>query len=347
MKIEAIKAALPTKKLTNDDILALVEEYSTPIFTGDLKAALSKINYFLRYSGSDVRYWLDKDEKPIDLVARAFQEAITEANCDKDEIDLLVYTGIGRGFIEPAAGYHVAASLGLQKAECFDILDACMSWTRTLNIVHSLLQSGRYKRALIVNAECNMRFGGPVFPTVFQLPNIEAIEWSFPAYTLGEAATATIVSCDPDREWEFHFKSRPDLADLCNVPLDGYEGYCTPSERIGLNGINKFTSFGVELHANAYQESIEIFKLLKAPINEIRAIFPHASSKREWDKVAEALGLKHLMSHIYPTYGNLVSASIPTGIASAIAAGKIQRGDRIAGLLGSAGMSFAAYSFIY
>jgi 3-oxoacyl-[acyl-carrier-protein] synthase III len=347
MKIEAIKAALPTKKLTNEDILALIEEYSTPIFAGDLKTALNKINFFLRYSGSDIRYWLDKNEKPIDLVARAFQEALTEANCDKDDIDLLIYTGIGRGFIEPAAAYHVAASLGLQRAECFDILDACMSWTRVLNIVYSLFQTGRYKRALIVNAECNMHFGGPVFPSVFQLPNIEAIEWSFPAYTLGEAATATIVSCAPDREWEFHFKSRPDLADLCNVPLDGYEGYCTPSQRIGLNGINKFTSFGVELHANGYQEFINIFKCLKAPIDEVRAIFPHASSKREWDKVAEALNIKHLLWHIYPTYGNLVSASVPTGIASAIKAGQIRRGDRIVGWVGSAGMSFCAYSFIY
>jgi 3-oxoacyl-[acyl-carrier-protein] synthase III len=347
MKIEAIKAALPTKKVTNDDILALIEEYSKPTFTGDLKIALSKINYFLRYSGSDTRYWLDKDEKPIDLVARAFQEALAEAKCDKDDIDLLIYTGIGRGFIEPAAAYFVAASLGLQDVECFDILDACMSWSRVMNIVYTLLKAGRYKRALVVNAECNMRFGGGVLPSVFQLPNMDAIEWSFPAYTLGEAATATIVSCDPDREWEFHIKSRPDLADLCNVPLDGYEGYCQPSDRIGLNGINKFTSFGVELHANSYQESTKIFNCLKAPIDEIRAVFTHASSKREWDKVGEALNIKHLIWHIYPTYGNLVSASIPTGIASAIAAEKIKRGDRIAGLLGSAGMSFAAYSFIY
>ncbi|MBC5793745.1 MAG: 3-oxoacyl-[acyl-carrier-protein] synthase III C-terminal domain-containing protein [Sphaerospermopsis kisseleviana] len=347
MKIEAIKAALPTKKLTNDDVLALIEEYSKPVFSGDLKTALSKINFFLRYSGSDVRYWLDKNEKPIDLVNRAFQEALAEANCDKDDIDLLVYTGIGRGFIEPAAAYHVAAYLGLQHAECFDILDACMSWTRVLNIVYSLFKAGRYKRALIVNAECNMHYGGPVFPTVFQLPNVEAIEWSFPAYTLGEAATATIVSYDPDQEWEFHFKSRPDLAELCNVPLIGYEGYCTPSERIGLNGINKFTSFGVELHANAYPEFINIFNRLKAPVKEIRAVFPHASSKREWDKVAEALNIKHLMWHIYPTCGNVVSASVPTGIASAISAKQIQRGDRIAIWVGSAGMSFSSCSFIY
>ncbi len=347
MKIEAIKAALPTKKLTNDDILALIEQHSKPIFAGDLKATLDKINFCLRYSGLNVRNWLDKGEKPIDLVAHAFQEAITEVNCDKNDIDLVVYTGIGRGFLEPGGAYHVSASLGLQQAECFDILDACMSWTRALNIVYSLLQTGRYKRALIVNAECNMRSGGAVFPSVFQLPNAEALEWSFPAYTLGEAATATIVSFDPDREWEFHFKSRPDLTDLCNVPLDGYEGYCTPSQRIGKNGIHKFTSFGFDLHSNGYQELINIFKCLKAPIEEVRAIFPHASSKREWDKVAEALNIKHLMWHIYPTCGNVVSASVPTGIASAITAGQIKRGERIAGWVGSAGMSFSAYSFIY
>ena len=347
MKIEAIKAALPAKKQTNDDILALIEEYSKPVFAGNLKEVLSKINYLLRYSGSETRYWLEKDEKPIDLLNRAFQEAIAEANCDKNDIDLLVYTGIGRGFIEPAAAYHVAASFGLQQAECFDILDACMSWTRALNIVYTLLNSGRYQRALIVNAECNMHFDGPVFPSVFQLSNVEALEYSFPSYTLGEAATATIVAYNPDREWEFHFKSRPDLASLCNVPLGGYEGYCMPSERIGLNGVNKFTSFGAELHQHNYQESMNMLNCLKASIDEVRAIFPHASSKREWDKIAEALNVKHLMWHIYPTCGNLVSASVPVGIASAVTEGRIQRGDRLVGWVGSAGMSFSAYSFIY
>ena len=94
-------------------------------------------------------------------------------------------------------------------------------------------------------------------------------------------------------------------------------------------------------------ESTKIFQQLKAPVQEIRAVFPHASSKKEWEKVAEELGIKDLMWYIYPQFGNLVSASVPTGIATAIEAGHIKRGDRLAGLVGSAGMSFAAYSFIY
>jgi hypothetical protein len=53
------------------------------------------------------------------------------------------------------------------------------------------------------------------------------------------------------------------------------------------------------------------------------------------------------MHHMYPDYGNLVSASVPAGLAVAIADGLVRRGDRLAGGVGSAGMSFAAYTFRY
>lgn len=347
MKIEAIKAVLPTKKLTNDDILALIEKYSPISSQIEKNKALRKIRFLLSYSGANIRNWLNLDEKPIDLISSAFEQALAEAKCDKNEIDLIIYTGVGRGFLEPSGAYHVAGSLGLKKAECFDILDACMSWSRALSLVYALFRTGQYNRALIVNAEFNLSSGNAIFPSVFRLPSVEAIQWSFPAYTLGEAATATIVSCDPEREWEFHFKSRPDLADLCNIPLFGYKGYCKPSDRIGLNGIQKFTSFGADLHRLGFEEIINVFKCLKAPVEKIRAIFPHASSKKDWDNFGEALSIKDLIWHIYPTCGNVVSASVPVGITSAIDAGKIKRGDRIVGWVGSAGMSFAAYSFIY
>ena len=53
------------------------------------------------------------------------------------------------------------------------------------------------------------------------------------------------------------------------------------------------------------------------------------------------------MHHLYPEYGNLVSASIPAGLATAIEGGLVRRGDRLAGWVGSAGMSFCAYDFCY
>lgn len=52
-----------------------------------------------------------------------------------------------------------------------------------------------------------------------------------------------------------------------------------------------------------------------------------------------------MLHHVYPDYGNLVSASVPTSLALAWQDGLVTRGQRLAGWVGSAGMSFAAYSF--
>ena len=174
---------------------------------------------------------------------------------------------------------------------------------------------------------------------------MEQIEWTWPAYTVGEAATATILSHQPDATWEFCFASKPDWADLCSIPTPGYEGYC--SGVLHGNGPGQFTSFGREMHRAGFAEALNVLRRLKVPMQEVRAIFPHASSKKTWDEGAKSLGVDHLLYHIYPRYGNVVSASVPAGMALAIAEGQIKRGDGIVGWVGSSGMSFAAYSFLY
>lgn len=75
-------------------------------------------------------------------------------------------------------------------------------------------------------------------------------------------------------------------------------------------------------------------------------VFPHASSKRDRDDGADVLGIRDRLFHIYPGYGNVVSASVPAGLALALEGGRIRRGDRLATWVGSAGMSFSACSFV-
>ena len=76
-------------------------------------------------------------------------------------------------------------------------------------------------------------------------------------------------------------------------------------------------------------------------------IFPHASSKQAWAQGADTCGVEDKLFYVYPEYGNLVSASVPAGIALASEQGKIQRGDPIVIWVGSAGMSFAVAGFTF
>jgi 3-oxoacyl-[acyl-carrier-protein] synthase III len=343
VRIAAIAASLPSKIVSNGDVLDIIEQESRRTFAGDLPDALREIGFFLAYSGSAKRHWLSEDERPLDLIQKAVEQSVEAAGISKDAIDLIIYTGIARGFMEPANAYHIARALGFKHVECFDVVDACMSWMRSVYLCDALFHRGGYNNALIINAEFNMGGSDAVLPRVFQLKNREAIGWSFPAYTLGEAATATLLCAEAGYPWEFHFASRPDLAELCNIPLKHYQGYCDPSDKVARNGENHFTSFGFELHRHARTEATAIFRELACPHSELASVFTHASSKRDWDLMARDIGIHEKVRHVYPETGNLGSASVPTAIAAAAQSNVLARGEKFAAWVGSAGMSFGVF----
>lgn len=347
MRIDAVKVAFPTRVMDNDAILELVRHHSQATFEGDLEPTIARIAKALQFSGAQRRRWLADGETPLGCIRRAVTEALDEAGVTAPDVDLLVYVGIGKGFVEPGQSYMVAHALGMDRVECFDIIDACMSWTRAMQIAESLLQTKRHRRILIVNGEINTYEGGPLFPCNYRLQNPDELEWTFPSYTIGSAATATLVSADNDNPWTWTLSSRPDLADLCTVPTAGYRLFSADAPRIGKNGVNRFTSFGRDLHANGRTPAVAAMREILAQHDDVRSIFTHTSSFKEWDSFGRDLGVHDKIYSLYPEYGNIVSASVPAGIALAVGEGLVKRGDRLAGWVGSAGMSFSAYSFRY
>ena len=344
VKIDAVSAVFPVTRLTNDDIVSLIRDESRSTFQQDLDKALGAIRFQLGASGACERYVSQPGESPVALMAQAVEEALDEAGCAKKDIELLIYTSIARGFVEPGGAYLVAQALGLDHVHCFDVLDGCMGWTRAVDLVQSLFVAGRYRRALVVNGEFILRRGGMIYPHNFSLKKYEDIGWSFPGFTAGEVATATVLSHDADRPWTFSLASRPDLADLCTVPTQGYEDYCRPSHRIAKNGLGHFTTFGSEIQSLGGKDLVNVFKQLPES-DQISVIFPHSATKAGWTGFATECGVAERLFHIYDRCGNVGSASIPTGIALAAREGRLERGATAAGWIASAGMSFAAYSF--
>lgn len=345
MKIESVQAIFPKKRVANDFILNLIREQSKSHYKGDLEVDISKIGSVLKMTGAEYRHMLDKEENAMPLIREAFHRALDESGWKKNDIDLLIYVGVGRGFLEPGGSYITAQALGLRNVHCFDVVDACMSWLRATYIVSHFLASQAYKKVVIINAEFNWRLYG--FPEILKLTGREQLEWTFPAFTIGEAATVTLLS-NAEAPWKFHFSSHPELADLCTIPSKGYEIYTDyPSERLAKNGPNRFTSYGKELHKTGFTYAIEVAQQLKIPPEEIDIVFTHASSKREWDNMGKALKWDDKIYHIFQETGNIVSASVPAAIALAQAGGRLKRGDRVVCWVGSAGMSFGVASFVF
>ena len=61
MKIIGLSAILPSRQVTNQDVINLVEQHSRDTFQEDLPKTLKTIGKLLEKSGSDTRHWLAAD----------------------------------------------------------------------------------------------------------------------------------------------------------------------------------------------------------------------------------------------------------------------------------------------
>jgi 3-oxoacyl-[acyl-carrier-protein] synthase III len=350
MKLAGLAYELGSKIVTNEAIYKKVEQHSKQhLQKDDLQDCLSLIEYFFDKSGAITRRWIDDRERPIDLTCRAVEKALKQANLVKSDIDLVIHVGLGRAFLEAGQSYFVAQALGMNRVHCFDIMDACNSWSRGMFVAYNFLISGAYKNILIVNTEFNMLEGGIINPSNFEIKDPDAVSYSFAGLTLGDGASATIVSQDNTNTWEFQFGSRPDVADVCAVPMENYQLFALPSEKLGKNGVNKFTSFAREMHKLGRNVWLETVLKGSEPSSAFDWILPHGYTYNFYENIARRLKVdfKIMKWNTYQHYGNLASASIPTAMAMGIEAGEIEKGQKLRTLVASGGMSFSSISFTY
>jgi acyl-CoA:acyl-CoA alkyltransferase len=340
MIIQSMALRTPSRCLSNDDIIELISDYNHTRPPEEVRLYCQKIKQLLQSAGAETRYIRDRHagERGFDLTMDAVRTAITEAGIVKEQLDLIIFCGVGRGFVEPANAVFVAKALGVT-CDAFDVLDACMSWVRALHVAYNFLANRTYSNALIVNAEFNVYEHG--LPDLLKICSDEEIRYTFPALTIGEATTATVITAS-ERHWNFHFRSAPASASLCSIPLPGYDEFCDPDHRLGLNGPHRLVSFGSELSSRAVRAMVAFLKETYHNLEPADIWFPHGTAEPVLKFIASKLGLSNkVYFEVFPHYGNLVSASIPAGMALAYRDGRLGRGDKMVLCPATAGMAFA------
>ena len=347
MRIVSIGTKIPTLRISNEDIIDQIDKYNDDLPKQVVEKYKRGLTYLLKSSGAETRYRRDrnKGETALGLLKSAMAGALTEAKLDNSEIDLLIFCSVGKGFLEPANAYFCAQAMAM-KCNCFDVADACMSWVRSLEIAQNFLAGSRYKNIMLVNAEFTTYEYG--YPDIFKIRSPGQIAYTFPAYTIGEAAAATIVT-GSDQPWTFDFESAPDLATLCYLPLKGYEDFCETTEVVGLNGVNGFVSFGGQLFEVAVERMIRFVQNKLADITKPDIWFPHVAASDPFRKAAGLLKIdaQKFFTQAFPVYGNVASASIPVAMDLAIKTNRLRRGQQVVLCPVSAGMCFGIAEFVF
>lgn len=255
-----------------------------------------------------------------DMAVGASKRALEMAGCSNDEIDVVIVGTVTPDYRLPSTACVVQEKMGLPNAVGFDIVAACAGFINGLSISASLIESGRYNKALVVGVEKLTSF------TNYSDRNTCVL--------FGDAAGAAVVSRGEGNGGVLStfMKSDGRMRELLWAEVGGtvnpyssdfaYDG----RDKIRMNGSDVF-KVAVREMGRAAQSVIDDAGLKPS---DIALIIPHQANIRIIDALAKRLkvGTDKVFINI-EKYGNTSSASVPLALDEANRAGKIKPGDNV------------------
>ena len=87
------------------------------------------------------------------MARKAAKQLLRKTGCDPDTIDALIVTTTTPDYKFPSTASIVLGKLGLKNAFAFDFEAACCGFLYSLDVAASMIQSGRYKKIIVIGAD--------------------------------------------------------------------------------------------------------------------------------------------------------------------------------------------------
>lgn len=87
------------------------------------------------------------------MARKAAKQLIQKTGVDPDTIDALIVTTTTPDYKFPSTASIVLGKLGLKNAFAFDFSAACCGFLYSLDVAASMIQSGRYKKIIVIGAD--------------------------------------------------------------------------------------------------------------------------------------------------------------------------------------------------
>lgn len=298
-----ICAAVPKNKIDN-------YKYTQNFSSEDVAEVVGKI-------GVEERRFAPEGMCSSDLCYAAAEQLIQDLNIDKSDIDLVVFVSQTADYRMPATSILLQNKLKLSKqTAAFDIGLGCSGFVYGMSIVYSLVNSGGFKNALLLNGETRSRVYSPKDRKT--------------AFLFGDAGTAALISKhEKFGKSTFDLNSDGSLGDLIKMDHGGYRNPTT-SDSLSEKVIDEHGNMRSGEHG--YMNGPEVFnfvlreipksikKLLKlAEIDESKIdyfVFHQANTFMN-EYLADKLKLpKEKCPSNIKNFGNTSSVSIPLAIST-------------------------------
>lgn len=321
-KISGIASYVPDDILDNEMLSQMVDTNDEWITT--------------RVGVKERRILKDESKGSSYLGIRAVEKLLAETGTDKDCIDLLICATSNPDYRFPSTASVIAHEVGLTNAYAYDIQAACAGFLVTLQDARAYIQSGLYKKIVVVAAE--------------KMSSMTNYKDRATCPLFGDAAAAVIV--EPTEEpvgvvdGEFHI----DGSGLRNLLMKA-GGSARPASHETVDADEHFIyQEGRVVYKNAVRNMLSssqsVMERNNLSVDDIDWFVPHQANLRIIEAVGGRINIPEEKTLInIQHYGNTSAASIPLCLDEY--KNKLKKGDKIVMTAFGAGFTWGAMYLIW
>ncbi len=305
---------------------------STPqqwLDSGDLDVRLGLAPGTVQARTGVMRRGHEPARNAAEVAAEAALAALEASGVDASDIDAVICANASADQAMPCNAALLHRELGLARIPAFDINASCIGFLMGLDLVASLLQSGRYRRVLLTSCDLASRALDPNDLDTFGL--------------FGDGAAAAVLEVSDDNDGPAllaaRFETWSESAHACEIPGGGSR--FSPMRYDGdYRDISTFRMDGKRLYRAAAEQFdrfvAELLVDAGVALTDIDRVVPHQASQLGMQHIFKRIGVpRERVEDIFAAHGNQVSASLPTALHHALSSGRLARGNH-ALLIGTA-----------
>jgi 3-oxoacyl-[acyl-carrier-protein] synthase-3 len=309
--------ALPEKVLSNQDFEKFLD-------TSD--------EWITKRTGIKERRVCTDQESTAGLAAEAARKALESAGAKPEQLDLIICATITPEMIFPATACFVQSQLGAKHVPAFDISAACSGFVYGLSVGSQFIQTGRYRKVLVIGADALSKFCDYTDRGSCIL--------------FGDAAGAVVL--EPTQE------DKGVLYSVLHADGDGWDFIHVPgggarhpaSEQTVAENMHTVKMRGRDVYKFAVDRMQWLLEHCMdqcgLSVDQVDMVIPHQVNTRIIRSATEKLDFP--MEKVYlniDRYGNTSAASVPVALGEAWSQGKITPGSTLLLVAFGAGLTWA------
>jgi len=315
-KITALGTYVPPRVLSNADLEKMVDTTN---------------EWILERVGIRERHIADKGVAASDLAVAAVKNLLESHPFNLQEVDLIVVGTVTPDMMYPSTACLVQHKLGIDNTWGFDVSAGCSGFVYALNTGVKFVESGQYKKVLVIGADVNSSMTDYTDRAV--------------CIIFGDGAGAVLLEPSADGEGVIDHVAQVEGMGGQYLFMPG-GGSLNPASHetvdqkmhyIHQDGKNVF-KYAVKKMAEMTERVLERNQLSG---KDVDCFIAHQANRRIITATADRLGMpmEKVIINI-DQFGNTTAGTIPIAMKSAMEEGKLQKGDLV--LIASVGAGFTS-----